>query len=284
MRIVYNIILILISLFLDIGNLKSYNQNDKRCAPVTVISEKDRAFGHGEILKYTVSYNWGMVNSDVGEIEASLNRVKDPKYGDVFHSVIRGNTFRFYDVFFKVRDLFESKFRVDNGRPLYFHRDISEGKYRMKNWYQFRDDYSIEAKVQRKNRDVMDTILKGDICTFDLVSLFYFSRNLDFSNVPEGVEQPISFAIDSQIYNLYYKFIGKEVFRLRGVGTFNSLKFVVRVVAGEVFSGKEEITLWVTDDKNKVPLYFESPIIVGRVSGRLKSYDNLKHPLTSKIR
>ncbi len=271
-------------MIIDISIVHAYAQDKKKCAPVNIIMESERAFGDGEVLKYTVSYNWGMVNSDVGEIIASLNRVNDSLYGDSFHAVITGNTFKFYDVFFKVRDIFEAKFRVDNGRPYYFHRDISEGKYRMKNWYNFREDYSIEAKVQRKNREIKDTILIGDICTFDLVSLFYFSRNLDFSNVPEGVEQPISFAVDSQIYNLYYKFIGRETFKLRGVGTFNSMKFVVKVVAGEVFSGKEEITLWVTDDKNKMPLYFESPIIVGRVSGRLKSFDNLKHPLTSKIK
>jgi hypothetical protein len=68
------------------------------------------------------------------------------------------------------------------------------------------------------------------------------------------------------------------------VGVFNTLKFAARVVAGEVFDGKEELTIWVSDDRNKVPLYFETPIIVGRVSGRLSYYENLKFPLSCKIK
>jgi hypothetical protein len=62
-----------------------------------------------------------------------------------------------------------------------------------------------------------------------------------------------------------------------------TLKFAARVVAGEVFSGKEELIIWVTDDKNRVPLMFETPIKMGRVIGRLSSFRNLKHPLISKI-
>jgi hypothetical protein len=256
----------------------------KPCAPVRVISEEQRAFGDGERLVYVINYTWGMVKTDVGEAEVKLTQKRDSRYGEHFHSVITGNTYRFYGVFFKVRDLFESKFNTTNGRPFYFHRDISEGKYRMKNSYSFNPDYSIQARVERKDDPPRDTLLIGRECTFDLVSLFYFSRNLDFSKIPTGVEQPISFAIDGDIFELYYRFIGPEVKRVQGFGQFRTLKFAARVVAGEVFSGKEELIVWVTDDKNRVPLLFETPIIVGKVTGRVKSLENLKHPLTSKIR
>ena len=60
-------------------------------------------------------------------------------------------------------------------------------------------------------------------------------------------------------------------------------KFAVRLVAGSVFTGKDEMSVWVTDDQNKVPVMFESPIIVGKVQGRLASFKNLTAPLTSKI-
>ena len=58
----------------------------------------------------------------------------------------------------------------------------------------------------------------------------------------------------------------------------------MKLVAGSVFTGKDDMFIWVTDDENKVPLLFESPIIVGRVQGRLVEYSNLKGPLTSKIK
>jgi len=257
---------------------------EKPCTPVKNIPENQRAYDHGENLVYVINYKWGLVNTDVGEAVVNLYKKRDSSGGEYFHSVINGYTYKFYDVFFKVRDLFESKFSTKNGRPFYFHRDIHEGKYRMKNTFHFQPDYSIKAKVERKSDPVIDTLLPGRECTFDLVSLFYFSRNIDFTHIPAGVEQPISFAIDNEIFDLYYRLIGPEIKRIPGMGQFRTLKFAARVVAGEVFSGKEELVIWVTDDKNRVPLMFETPIQVGRVVGTLSSFRNLKYPLTSKIR
>lgn len=256
----------------------------RECLPVRNIPEERRAFDSGERVTYIINYTWGMVKTDVGEAKVSLARKMDDTYGDHFHAVITGTTYKFYDVFFKVRDLFESKFSPENGRPYYFHRDISEGKYKIKNTFHFNPNYTINARVERKNSQIKDTLLKGRECTFDLVSLFYFARNIDFSNIPAGVEQPISFAVDDEIFEMYYRFIGKEVKRIPGLGQFNTLKFAARVVAGEVFSGKEELIIWVTDDRNKVPLMFETPIIVGKVTGRITSFENLKFPMSSKIR
>lgn len=98
------------------------------------------------------------------------------------------------------------------------------------------------------------------------------------------MNQPISFAIDKEIFNVYYRYEGKEIKKIPGLGHFRTLKFAAKVISGEVFSGKSEIVLWVTDDNNKIPLLFETPIKVGIVTGRLDSFENIKFPLTSKIK
>lgn len=254
------------------------------CVPVNNISESDRAYKDGEELVYKIQYMWGMIKSDVGEARATVVRKRDSVYGDHFHSIIKGESYKFYDLLFKVRDLFEAKFNTTNGRPYYFHRTIAEGKYRMLNTYYYNDDYSIRASVKRKEEPVVDTLLQARECTFDLVSLFYFVRNFDFSKTPVGKNQPISFAIDKELFNVYYRYEGKEVIKVPGMGHFNTLKFAARVVSGEVFSGEQELVLWVSDDKNKIPLLFETPIKVGKVMGRLTSFKELKFPLTSKIK
>lgn len=274
----------LIFLFISLLLVLPVNGQQKDCAPLITVTENNRAYKEGEKLVYVIKYTWGVFRTDVGEAVAKLDRDYDTVYGDHFHSIITGYSYKFYDVFFRIKDIFESKFNTTNGRPFYFHRDISEGKYRMKNTYNFNPDYSINARVKRKDEPEKVTTLKGKECTFDLVSLFYYSRNIDFENIPPGVDQPVSFAIDDEIFNLYYRYIGKEQKRVPGMGVHRTLKFAARVVAGEVFDGKEELTIWVSDDENKVPLYFETPIIVGRVSGRLSHFENLKFPLRSKIK
>jgi len=256
---------------------------DKPCLPVRNINFEDIAFKNGETLRYILNYTWGAVNTDIGEANLSLEYI--PNSGDsFFHVKATGRTFNFYDVFFKVRDFYESKFYARNIRPFYFHRDINEGKYRMKNTFLFLPNHQIKAKYERKDDPPRDTLLNGRICTFDLLTLFYFSRNLDFSSDKIGIEQPISFVIDGEMYDLYYRYLGKEIKKIMGLGHFRTLKFAARVIAGEVFSGEEEMILWVTDDSNKIPLLFESPVIIGKVTGRLTNFTNLKYPLMSKIK
>lgn len=277
-------VIIFVSLSFVALEAQTKQKKEPPCIPVNDISEAARAYKDGEFLRYKIHYVWGMIQSDVGEARVKATRKKEPPYGDHFHSVINGETYKFYDLFFKVRDLFEAKFNTTNGRPYYFHRDIAEGRYRMKNTYNYNNDYSIQARVQRKKEPIVDTLIQASECTFDLVSLFYFVRNLDYSKVPIGVNQPISFAIDKEIFSVYYRYEGKEIKKIPGLGHFRTLKFAAKVISGEVFSGKSEIVLWVTDDNNKIPLLFETPIKVGTVTGRLDSFENIKFPLTSKIK
>ncbi|MFA6334964.1 MAG: DUF3108 domain-containing protein [Bacteroidales bacterium] len=256
---------------------------EKPGIPVEDIKYEDLVFAHGETLRYVVNYTWGAVSTDVGEAKMSLEYFTNS--GDpFFHVKATGRTFKFYDVFFKVRDLYESKFYARNLRPFYFHRDISEGKYRMKNIFSFLPNYQIKVWYQRKNKTPHDTILNGGVSTFDLLTLIYFTRNKDFSEDEIGKEQPFSFVIDGEMYDLYYRYLGKETKKIPKLGTFRTIKFAARVVAGEVFTGKEELIFWVTDDNNKIPLIIESPIIVGKVSGRLTNFTNIKYPFTSKIK
>ena len=240
----------------------------------------DLPYVDGESLTYVVRYKWGAINTDVGEAVTNLS------YADgMFHSVITGKTYKFYDIIFKVREHFESKFYEDPIRPHYFYRNTLEGKYRIKNTFHFdKDTNVIRATIQKYDRTPVDSLLVGTGDTYDIPSLFYKVRTLDFSNVEVGQKQPISFAIDDDVYNFYYVLLGREVKKIKGLGTFNTLKFAVRLVAGSVFTGKDDMFVWVTDDQNKVPLMFESPILVGKVQGTLVEFKNLKGPLDSKIK
>lgn len=240
---------------------------------------KDLPYVDGESLTYVVKYKWGSVDTDVGEAVTSLT------WSDsLFHSVITGKTYRFYDMIFRVREHFESKFRVDPFRPHWFYRNTQEGKYRIKNTFSFNEDNTIDAEIQKYDRTPKDTLLQGTGHTFDIPALFYKVRCVDFDSIQVGVKNPISFVIDDDVYNFYYIYLGKEVKKIKGLGTFRTLKFAVRLVAGSVFTGKDDMHIWVTDDENLVPLLIESPIIVGKVQGRLIGWKNLKGPMTSKIK
>ena len=251
------------------------------CIPIKDIADDLRAFKSGERLTYVMGYKWGVVDTDVAEATLSIDKIDEEPY---FLAKLLGHTYKFFDIFFKVRYDFETKFAVSNGKPAYFNRDVLEGKFTKKNQLYFEADNIIKSTVQRRSNPPRDTLLIGKECTFDLLSLIYFSRNIDVSEITPGTELPISFVIDDMTYDIYYRYIGREEKKIQKLGRFKTLKFAVTSVAGDIFTGKEELTIWVTDDDNQIPLLFETPISVGKVSGRLSKYKDIKHPLTSKIK
>ena len=65
--------------------------------------------------------------------------------------------------------------------------------------------------------------------------------------------------------------------------TVQTIRFAAKLLAGEVFTGEEDMIIWVTDDDNRIPVYFEAPILVGTASGRLAEYSGLRHPFDSLL-
>ena len=255
---------------------------DSTCLPLRTFTSDNLSFKSGERLTLIAAYHWGSVDADVGEATMTVEEesFRDTHY---FHARGYAKTYRFWDNFFEVRDVYEGRFFVHNLRPIYFYRDIREGDYHIKNTFFFKPDYKVEMSVQKYDLTPSDTTIQGHSCTYDFMSLFFNARNINFSSLYQGKTYPYSFVIDREMYNLWFHYLGKENKKVGKLGTFRCLKFSVKLIAGEVFDGKNSLHIWITDDKNHIPLYIETPIIVGKVSARLSHYENLKYPLTSKI-
>lgn len=256
------------------------------CIPVRTVEEDELAFQAGEKLTFTMHYEWGAINSDVGTGTVVLDTVR---YNGIktFHCSVYGKTTRLYDLFFKVREDFDSWFACDGLRPLKFTRDTHEGHYVAKNTYIY--DWNavephIDADVYSSSSGQRNLELPLTSCTYDLPSLFFLARNMDIDNIVPGKKYPMTFAIDDDVYNVYFILYGRETIKVKGLGTVKTIKFAARLLAGEVFTGEEDMMIWVTDDDNRIPVCFEAPILVGTASGRLKSYSGLKHPFTSLIK
>ena len=240
------------------------------------------AYQAGEKFSFSIHYEWGAIDSDVGWANIVLDtlRVNGTKS---WHCMVYGRTTRLYDLFFPVRENFQSWFSYDGLQPLMFTRDTREGKYKARNTYAYRrgglaGDH-IMADVFTTSDGDRSVSLPLDSCTFDLPALFYYARNMDFEALEQGVNNPVSFAIDEEIFDIYFRYIGREEKRVPGLGVYRTMKFAAKVVAGEVFTGEQEMYIWVSDDMNRVPLLFESPIIVGSVFGRLADWEGLRYPL-----
>ena len=245
---------------------------------------KNNAFQPGEKLAYVITYNWFLVWTDVGGVDFEVK--EDKMFGqDVLNLKGTGVTFSFYDWFFQVRDVYQSWVKRDNLLPVYYHRDVDEDGYLIDIKYRYDFDNLVAySEVEKTRRPYYQDTVEIKPCTYDVISVIYQARNIDFSKYKVNEKIPFTILLDNELHNVYIRYKRKEVKKVRGVGKFNTIMFTGSLVAGDVFQGGEDLKIWVTDDENRIPVWIESPIIVGTVKARLVGYEGLKHPLKSMIK
>ena len=144
---------------------------------------KNTAFRSGEVLDYEVYYNWGLIWISAGEARFM---VKDTIYKGLkaYHFDARGSSLKQWDWFYKVRDRYQAVMDSATLKPLWFKRNTSEGGYEVNNTYIF-DPWQrkIFLYLQSSKRPYMEDTLDMPMCTFDVQSMVYYSRNLRFSGI-----------------------------------------------------------------------------------------------------
>jgi hypothetical protein len=116
----------------------------------------------------------------------------------------------------------------------------------------------------------------------DVLSSIYFARNIDFDQYKPEDKIRFSMFLDNEVYEMYIRYLGKETVKTR-YGKFKAIKFKPLLIKGTIFEGGEKMTVWVSDDQNRIPVRIESPISVGSVKVDMIYNRNLRHRLSSLI-
>ena len=274
------IILFLGALHLTIGQ-DNDNNNDKNEEPKCIPSYKN--FQAGEKIKYVLTYNWFLVWTDVGEVTFEVNDAMRNNQ-QAYHLIGKGKTYSFYDWFYQVRDIYETWVDPETLKPYYYKRDVNEGGYKIDITYDYNWIDSVAYAQSKKTRKPFkkDTIPLTN-CTHDIMSIIYYARSIDFSKYEVGEKIPLTLLLDSKIEPVYIRYLGKEERRVRGMGKFDCIKFSGYLVPGDVFKGGEDLEVWITDDKNRLPVWIESPIKVGKIKARMVDYEGLKYEMSAKV-
>ncbi len=245
----------------------------------------EQAFKDGEKLVYNVVYKWSFINKEVAtatfDVKAQEYHNK-PSYLVSARATVSGS----FSWFFDLDDRYTSILDGSTLLPLESTAEISENKYRFSSRYIY-DWNNNNVTTYARKHSKPDTVVKNMPLTpesFDALGIFYNLRSTDMDKLHEG--STIELVLEDTIRKIKYNYLGREVKKVPRLGTFNTLKFSCELAttSGESFDDGDEFFMWISDDKNKIPLYFESPIRVGRVRAYIDRVENLKYPLSSKIK
>lgn len=236
---------------------------------------KESASGVGEWFKFRIHY--GFVNAGYATLEVKEAVLHNEK---VFHLIGKGQTTGISRFFFKVDDLYESYIDEKTYVPYQFLRKINEGGY-TKNQEGFftPQQNKITVKDYKHKTEKTFAIPKN---TQDILSAFYYLRNFaTIDDIKPGEYIAIDMFFDEETTKFKLKFIGRENIKTK-FGTVASMIFKPYVFSGRVFKEQESVTVWISDDDNKIPLRIQANLVVGSIKADLESYKGLRFPLKKR--
>ena len=244
---------------------------------VSFTVQKENAYDVGEWFKFRIHY--GVVTAGYATLEVK-EAVKNNK--KVFHAIGKGYTTGMSKLFFKVEDNYESYFDKQTGNPYQYVRKINEGGY-IKNQEGFFNQTSDKIVVKDyKNKTEKVFAVPNNIQ--DIISTFYYLRNhptIDKLKVGESIS--IDMFFDEETTKFKLKFMGREDIKTK-FGTIPTMIFRPYVQAGRVFKEQESLTVWISDDDNKMPVRIKASLAVGSIKADLDEYKGLKHSFKVKAK
>ncbi len=237
--------------------------------PISVFSQK--AFDSGEWFKFRVHYGW--FNASYATLQVNEAKLDDK---NVFHIVGKGKSTGLLHLFFKVDDNYETYIDKKTNLPYRFIRKIDEGGYTKDLEIDFDQKQNIAHVFDRKHNENSTFTTRDNV--HDLLSAFYYVRNdLNVNKLNEGDEFNFPMFFDKENHDFKLKFMGREVINTK-FGKIATLKFRPYVLAGRVFKEKESLTIWISDDKNKMPVKISANLAIGSLDADIEEFRGLKHP------
>jgi hypothetical protein len=229
------------------------------------------AFKAGEWLKFRIHY--GIFNASFATLKLESKKLDTIP---VYHVVGKGRTTGLARVFFKVDDRYESYFGRQDNKPYKFIRKIDEGGYTKDIEIDFDYNKDKALLIDKKNKKKFNFEINDDVQ--DLLSAAYHLRsnyNVNDLRIGESIVMDMLYD-DDGVYQFKLEYLGKEIVKTK-YGKVECLKFRPYVQNGRVFKEQESLTLWVSNDLNKIPIRIKADLAVGSIKADLDGYNGLKN-------
>lgn len=241
------------------------------------------AFGGGEFVSYDLYFNWKFVWWKVGT--ASMSTVKSNYKGqEGYRSSLttRGNSK--LDNMFIMRDTLLC-YTDNNVAPIYYRKAAREGKryYIDEIWYTYPNgNCHVKMHEITSSGDHLWKDAEYKDCLYDMMSIYLRTRNFDSSQLKEGDKIPMPVADGLSIANAWLKYNGVTTLKMKNSNDkYRCLVF--SFIQREDGKNHELIRLFITDDKNHLPIRLDMFLSFGSAKAYLSGYKGLRNPMTSKV-
>lgn len=254
---------------------------------VVTLSASAQLYSAGERLEYRVGYIAKMFpNTEVGSvvIATSLDTL-DAK--PVYRVTGHAKTLPSYRWFFNLDDRYDILVDTATLRTQRFESNLREGDYTFRSNYRY--DWSamrIDTWAQSRGRTPKTRTMTLTPRSMDPVSLYFNMRSINTDTLEVGRRYDLEMVLEDTIRVLKLRMVGREICKVPQQGRFRTIKLACTIGTSESFSLVDgvEFFIWISDDRNRVPLMLSSPIRVGSVRAYISSLRGLKYPLDCRVK
>ena len=223
---------------------------------------QEKPFSFNEKCTYIAHY--GIINAGYGVIKVSKedSRLK-------FTGIGKSN--KFFDLFFLIRDKYISYVNQKNLSPILFNRDVYEDGYTLSQEYKF-NTKDLSVRTKKGNVKLLNN-------TYDILSSMFYARTLPEKHLKSNSPFIINLFLDGENYPMKITYLGIETIKTK-FGKIECMKFSPEVIPGRMFTEKDDLTIWLSNDKNRLLIKATIDILVGSVEVDIETTKNIKHPLS----
>ena len=222
---------------------------------------ENKAFGVGEKLSFSVKYfnvTAGIATLEVKGIE---------KYNDrqVYHIDANARTAPFFESFYRVKDVISTYMDVTGLYSWKYYKKLEEGGYRNSTTMDFNPEQGYAVKPNGDRCDVTPFVQ-------DVLSEFYY-----FRSVFKGQDEvKIDVASDEcKEYQIVVKKLRYEKISI-DAGDFDCVVVQPFLKYEGIFRQKGDVWIWLTNDKNLIPVMIKSQIAIGTIDVILQEANVVK--------
>lgn len=249
-----------------------------RQAKLPYMIERPTSFGKGEQLEYKVNFGFLHVGTAVTRIDNRVHTINSkPCYKiDAF-----GETSDWMSWVADVDDNWGAYLDTSTLSTQVSYRKLQENKYRLEEISNFdHDSHKVTVKVKNKETGIYEEKNKYDIPqnAKDLVGGFMLLRQIDFTRLHKGDTVTISGFFEDTSYYLKVMYKGKENINTK-IGKIPCNIMIPIMPDNKLFDGDNSITVWISDDGNKIPVKIQAKMFIGHTGLELVSFKGLRNQI-----
>lgn len=238
----------------------------------------NRHFQSGEVLSYDLYFKYGILHTKAGN--ASLT-VANTKYRskDAYRLRLTARSSGIAKSLYSLNDTLIS-YTTKGLVPLAYTKDAHEkGDYATERaTYDYSSGKVKMHTINSKNGNLRyDTTLVADKCMYDVLSIVYYARTLDYSSMAPGDKKTVPFWSGRTKVDMDIEYHGIESVSANDGREYNCIKLVL-MMNDKAFENKNEaMRVYLTDDLNHIPVRIDSKLKVGSTRVILNGYKGLRN-------